>query len=107
MSLQRASKVQEWRRVPDRAMPLAGALGNEFATIKRQHKTFGGVAAAWNVVPQHLAKGAVFKSLNRGVLTVSVSEASLRFELDRWLRDGGREELNKAGMKVRSVKIVG
>lgn len=107
MSLNRASKLQEWRRFPDRTSPLAASLGQEFATIKRQHKTFGGVAAAWNVVPQNLAQGAVFKSLNRGVLTVSVSEASLRFELDRWLRDGGKDELIRAGMKVRSVKIVG
>jgi hypothetical protein len=107
MSLNRASKVQEWRRVPDRATPLAGALGKEFGVIKRQHKTFGGVAGAWGVVPPRLAEGAVFKSLTRGVLTVSVTDAALRFELDRWLRDGGREELNKAGMKVRSVKVVG
>ncbi|MBU6412051.1 MAG: DUF721 domain-containing protein [Planctomycetes bacterium] len=107
MSLNRASKVQEWRRIPDRSSHLAASLGEEFATIKRQHKTFGGIAAAWNVVPEHLAQGAVFKSLSRGVLTVSVSEASLRFELDRWLREGGRDELSKAGMRVRNVKIVG
>jgi hypothetical protein len=107
MSLQRASKVQEWRRAPERSGTLDVTLSQEFAGIKRLHKTFGSVAQAWNVVPEPLAAGAVFKSLSRGVLTVSVSDASLRFELDRWLRTGGKDELARAGMKVRTVKIVG
>lgn len=107
MSLQRATRVQEWRRQPERAVGLDAVLGQEFAGIKRQHKTFGSVAAAWNIVPAPIAAGSTFTSLSRGTLTVRVSDASLRFELDRWLRSGGKEALIGAGMKVRTIKIVG
>ena len=58
--------------------------------IRRMERSTGAAATAWAAaVPPALARHTALVSLVRGTLTVRVTDAAARFELDRWLRDGG------------------
>lgn len=64
-------------------------------------------ARAWTkVVPESLAGGCRLETLSRGVLRVSVTDSSVRFELDRFLRAGGESRLIAASSApIRAVKL--
>ena len=62
---------------------------------------------AWDeIVPAPLAARCLSLALTRGVLTVKTSDASTRFELDRFLRCGGEAKLARAAkIAIRKIKL--
>jgi len=64
-------------------------------------------ARAWGtVVPGELARACTIESLSRGVLRVRVTDASVRFGLDRFLRAGGESRVIAASSApIRTVKL--
>lgn len=81
------------------------ALGRALARARRSD---AGVAEAWEAVcPPALAARTALGGLSRGVLTVRTPDASTRFEVDRFLREGGERSLTGASRAaVRRVKVV-
>ena len=74
----------------------------------RRRRAVGGISAAWvELVPAELAAGAELVGQRSGVLTVRVTDASARFGLDRWLRNGGLAALRaRSPSALRSVRFV-
>jgi hypothetical protein len=93
-------------RVHERDDALTPEFQRLARDLKRTHQRVGSAGEAWaEIVPAHLAQGAVLEGVSRGVLTVRVPNQPARYVLDRWLRAGGQSQLaQRAG--VRSVKVV-
>lgn len=89
--------------------PTIGTDVAAFATdLARRHKSLGGVAAAWSrAVPADFS-AAELVSLSRGVLTVRVEAAPLRYRLDRFLRAGGEREVQKLSpVTLKKIRLTG
>jgi hypothetical protein len=76
-------------------------------TIRGADAGLAQAARAWaSVVPPELARACTFEALSRGVLRVRVKDASVRFELDRFLRAGGEARvIGASGAPIRSVRL--
>lgn len=84
------TQLRRWRTRPDPDLSLAGVMAGQARTIQKLERSTGAAATAWTAaVPPALARHTALISLVRGTLTVRVTDAAARFELDRWLRDGG------------------
>ena len=92
--------------------PVAPSIEREVlsqaADLKKLEKRSASIGEAWGlVVPEVLAGKTTIDRLSRGVLTVRVADAPARYELDRFLRGGGLEELRRtARVSITRVKIV-
>lgn len=103
LSRLRALRVRE---APDLSMGAVFAI--ESKHLERARKRTGGAAKAWcEVCPPDLLRRTAIVGLTRGVLTISVRDASTRYELDRLLRSGAETELlRRSAAPVRRVKLV-
>jgi hypothetical protein len=112
MSLRRANqellRVRAWRNWGDPPWSIKAAVGEAHAAVERAAKSGSALEKAWReVLPASLLGRAASVSLTRGVLTVRASDASARWEVDRWLRGGGERELARAArVVIRRVKFV-
>jgi len=81
---------------------------HESRTLQRMAGHLAAAAEAWNeVCPPSLAAATSLVGMSRGVLTVAVSNASAKYELDRVLRSGAeREFIRRCPMTVRKVRLV-
>ncbi len=92
--------------------PVAPSIEREIAfqarDLKKLQKRTASIAEAWStVIPGPLADHSAIDRLAAGVLTVRVADASARYELDRYLREGGLERLRAAASApITRVKIV-
>ena len=104
----RLERLRGFRNRPKKDLSLGAAIEGERKVIERAHKAVGGLGAIWaEVVPEELASRTAPAKISRGVLTVRAADASAMYELDRWMRTGGREALAKRGATtIRRVKIV-
>jgi hypothetical protein len=101
--IERLRKYRTWER--------GGRLGDEVLrqtrSLEKLLRSLAGVGERWgSLLPPELLARTQLRGLNRGVLTVSVADASTDYELDRWLRGGGLEALRRAGAAVTRVKTV-
>lgn len=92
--------------------PVAPSIAHEVLTqgaeLKKLQKRTASIAEAWaQVVPGDLASRTLIERLSRGVLSVRLTDASARFDLDRFLRAGGLEALRAAShAPIARVKIL-
>ncbi len=104
-------RIEALRRFRATARPEAGAgelflrAGDDLA---RAERSLGAASEAWQrVCPPALVARTSIVSLFRGVLTIGVDSAAVRYEVDRMLRAGGERELTRAcRTTVRRVKLV-
>lgn len=84
-----------------------GELQRELRRAKRRAGAVDRLAESWHaIVPPALWGRCRPAGLVRGVLSVLCDDGGARYELDRWLRSGGREELVRAcGASVRRVRL--
>ncbi len=76
------------------ASQLAGLATQARRTTQRLH----GLADAWSrVIPRSLQQRSMPIEIRRGQLHVRVADATAQFELDRFLRTGGLDELIRSG----------
>jgi len=103
----RLKRVGPSRAVRRPTLGIGDALSIEVGAIRRQKRAVGGIGRAWAaVLPEALAMHVETIRVNRGVLTVKATDAAGRYELDRWLRSGGRTALiESATTTVRKVRI--
>lgn len=91
------ARLRQWRNrpAPDLTFkPLADAMG---ADLKRRARTLGHAGETWiRLVPPELLSATTLVSFSRGVLSARVPDASARFELGRWLREGGEHAIIRA-----------
>jgi hypothetical protein len=112
MSLRRANqellRVRKFRNRRDPSWSIASAAADAAEEAQRVSRAGSAVERAWRAVaPEGLVGRAAPVSLVRGVLTIQVSDASARWEADRWLRAGGERELARtAKASIRKVKFV-
>lgn len=78
------------------------------ADLKRQRRKVGGAAGAWAaVLPPALVERTSIVGLRGGVLTVRVSDASSRFQIDGMMRAGGERSLARVSDgAIQRVKLV-
>ena len=99
--------LRRWRN-HDRDLSL-GFLEKQVRTeYGRAAKQLGKVVPHWErLVPAALLPHTRLDGLSRGVLRVTVSDASKHYELDRLLRGGLTRELQQAagGANLRRVKV--
>jgi hypothetical protein len=101
------ARLRQFRNRPDPDCTLNTPLTAVCRQIERQHRSAGGVADAWAaVLPPHLARHAEVVSFARGTLVIRAADASTRFQIDRFLRTGGQNELaRRAGVAIRRIKL--
>lgn len=75
--------------------------------MRRMRRQLSGIAAAWaEVVPAEIAEQVRLEGVTAGVLNVRAADASVRFQLDRFLRAGGEAQLLKRlPAAIRRVRI--
>ncbi len=97
------------RRVrEERKTAAADLFAAQAATLKRDQKRIGNAADAWSrLCPAELRLRTTVLGVTRGVLRIGASDSAARFEIDRWLRAGGSDEVvRRCRTTVRSVKVV-
>jgi hypothetical protein len=102
-------RIRGWRNRADPEWSIGAAVGAAQAAVERAAKSGTVLEIAWReVLPPSLIGRAAAVSLARGILTVRTSDASAKWEVDRWLRCGGERELCRAArVVIRRVKFVG
>lgn len=103
----RLKRVSPSRAVRRPTLGMGDAIKAEVSAIRRQKRAVGGIGRAWAaVLPDVLAEHVESIKVSRGTLTVRSTNAAGRYELDRWLRSGGRTALIEAATTtVRKVRV--
>ena len=102
------ARLRENRTYPLRARDLKHDFALIEKTLQRDQRRLGAVARAWTAnCPHKLLPRTSVIAMNRGVLTIGADDSSTRFELDRWLRAGGEEQIIKGTRTtLRKIKVV-
>lgn len=105
---QRIERLRINRVRPDRAAPASSELQKIARNLRRDRVRLAGVGGAFlEHCPPRLAARAGIASLNHGVLTITADDSPTRFELDRWLRNGGdRLIISNSRAAIARVKVV-
>ncbi len=105
---ERIERVRRQRVRPDRATTLTNDFQIMSRGLRRDRGRIAGVAEAYlTLCPPALAARTSLRGLNRGVLTIAADDSSARFDLDRWLRNGGERDIittSRAG--IARIKVV-
>jgi hypothetical protein len=98
--------LRQWRTRPDRDISITAALRDTAAKAEDLRRKSKGAGESWeSLVPARVRGRCHVVLVRAGVMTVKARDAAARFEIDRWLRGGGEQELLKrAGIK--RVKVV-
>lgn len=93
---------------PERDLTLTKPFASEEVALRKLRRANGGLVEAWaSVAPGDLADQIALRGVSAGVATLAVTNASARYQLDRWLRSGGERELIRAcRAPIRKVKVV-
>jgi len=102
-------QLRQWRTRPDTAVPVGELAIKMVTAAKRESNRAGAAGQTFNTCcPGHLRPAVTAVTLRAGVLVLRVPDAAARFELDRWLRCGGRKELLAAAIgTLVAVRIGG
>ncbi|GJM18307.1 MAG: hypothetical protein DHS20C14_05200 [Phycisphaeraceae bacterium] len=95
-----------------RVRPEGGGLGEAIdrarRAVRKRTDAEQAAAEAWEaVVPDEFRERATFVSVRRGVVTVRVPDAGVRYRLEAWVRGGGQATYaGVAKTAVSRVKVV-
>ncbi len=90
-------RLRRTRARRDVGVRLDAVLAFQDEAIKKLRRRLGSAGAAWSACcPADLAERTCPSGLKAGVLRVGVNDASTRYRVDRWLRSGGLDELQRA-----------
>jgi len=88
--------------------PLSSAFDAEARSLRRMERRLAGVGDAWlgNCPPALLDKTSIL-GVQRRILTIRASDASTRYQLDRWLRSGGeRAVISACVAPIQKIRVV-
>jgi len=91
----------------DRGTSLRGELSRLSTRYARDASGIGKVAEAWAAAaPESVRSSARLKGLSRGVLTITVPDASSRYRVERSLQSGLRRALIRtSSVTIREVRV--
>jgi hypothetical protein len=109
--LERYKRMQQWRGARERDVEIATSVKSFAKETSRLAKALADVAEAFEaVVPPEVAAHCTLVGLKAGTLTVEMASDGARFQLDRFLRQGGeaalRERSAGANVKLAKVRVV-
>jgi hypothetical protein len=92
---------------PMRDLAIAGPMGDLMKQIKAQSRRLSGGGQAWaKVVPPQLLERTTVVSLQSGVLKIKVLDSATKFELERWLKQGGQMQvIREAATTINRIKL--
>lgn len=104
---QRLRQLGTWRTRPPRDLSLHFLKDQFQREVAKPYKQLGQIVELWREhVPDHLHQRTALRSLQRGRLTVTVSDSSTLYELDRLLRGGVEQTLRRQFPgNLRRVKL--
>lgn len=100
-------RLRETRRRREPGVRLDEALAAQTQRLRTMKRRLGSAGSAWSsCCPPEFAQTTTPRALRSGVLTVAVDDASVRYRVDRWLRAGGLEALQRAcPASLRRVRL--
>jgi Dna[CI] antecedent, DciA len=88
-ALERLRALQARRARPEPRWGIGALVAAVEKDERRRQKSLGAIAELWDeLTPRELALRTRLATFRGGVLTVHVESASVRYDLDRALRDG-------------------
>ncbi len=104
---QRLRRLGAWRTRPPRDLSLRFLKDQFQREVARPHQQLGQIVELWREhVPDHLRERTALRALQRGRLTVTVSDSTTLYELDRLLRGGLEQTLRRQFRgNLRRVKL--
>jgi len=103
LDILRASRVKTLPRDD-----LAEEFDDAARRLAKLERQLGSVSSVWcSVCPTELLEKSRIVQLSRGVLTIGASDSATRFEIDRFLRSGGTQQvLQSTAASIRKIKVV-
>ncbi len=100
--------LRRHRSRPEFDTSITRVLQSMASEAERTERRLGDLITCWNeVVPDSLGRQTQVTSLQRGTLHVTVSSASVRYELDRMLREGMLDRIrSRYRGSLQRVKLV-
>ena len=101
-------RLRGWRVRKERDQSLSFIADQFKDEVTKPYKQLKSIAVLWEeLVPAEMLSSTRLDSLARGVLKVTVSSASVSYELDRLLRSGLQKQLidRHKGPAFRRVRI--
>lgn len=104
----RLGRVRGYRVRPDRVEGLGAEIERASRAVRKRTDAEQAAADAWDaVVPDEFRERATFVTVKRGVVTVRVPDAGVRYRLEAWVRGGGQASYaGIAKTAVSRVKVV-
>jgi hypothetical protein len=101
-------RLQSLRKPYEKDLALRDQFGALAKDLKRQARSVGSLGDSLaQLLPPQLKDRFAIVSFSRGVLTVRAADASSKFELDRWLREEGEQQLiRRAATNLLRVRLV-
>jgi hypothetical protein len=92
---------------PERDLSISGLVAEQARYAQQTRAQLGQMIDLWyQLVPTDLRYRSAIRAFKRGVLTVEADSASVRFELDRRLREGLTDEFRRHFHgTLRQVKV--
>lgn len=108
LTLPDLAQLRAARRLPPADVAIQPELERLAQSLRRQRRAIDRVEQAWlQLLPPGLSAATTLRSIRRGVLTVAVADATVRFELDRYLRSGGLDALrHHCAEPIARVRLV-
>jgi hypothetical protein len=102
------ARLRAWRGPRSRDDSLRDEMARLARSVRTQSRATEGIGAVWTgAAPAELVAKVEVIGVRRGVLTLRPDCASTRYELDRWLRQGGEQKLmGLAPVTLTRVRLV-
>jgi len=104
----RLERLRANRAPKRREAVLADVVRTAQSALRRTATRNGATVEAWRcAAPESLVDAVRVLGWRRGRLELAVDDASMRFELERWLREGGERALGAAmGRAIGRVRVI-
>lgn len=109
--MRRLDRLRPYRALRERDAETASAFKAVAREQKRAAKALAGIADVFEAsVPAELSRACSLAGMRGGLLTIETRSSSVRFALDRHLRNGGEAALAtrfaEVGIPVLRVRVV-
>jgi hypothetical protein len=109
--LERYQRMQKWRGARERDVEIGSSIKAFAKEQTRLSRALGEIADVFErTVPAEIASFCTLVGLKAGTLTVELTSDSARFELDRFLRQGGeaalKDQSSAANVRITKVRVV-
>ncbi len=103
-------RIEQLRRLRVRGVPdlsVRADADGALRELKKMKRASGALGEQWgSLVPSAIAGVTSPGRFSRGVLTIHATDASAKYECERWLSAGGDASLRVAVQGLRTIKVV-